>query len=58
MNVLIVCFTFNGRGAVCGGAVTWTRDDAGDWHSRCGKCQASGRAATGERTALEKARAA
>jgi hypothetical protein len=58
MSVLTVCFTFDLRGSFCGGQVTWTRDDGGDWHGRCGRCHASGRAASGERAALEKAKAA
>jgi hypothetical protein len=51
--LLSVCWSPRGSAeSVCGGPVTWVRV-GGLWRSCCGRCFASGRAAVGERTALD-----
>jgi hypothetical protein len=53
--LLSVCWAPRGGSteSLCPGPVAWARDDAGVWHSNCSKCGASGRAAVGERVALD-----
>lgn len=51
---LYVCWSETAKGGVCAGAVTWTREPRG-WCSECAKCSATGRAAVGQRVALDAA---
>lgn len=49
-----LCWCADLRGNVCLGKVDWTKRDDGRWSSKCRKCHAEGRAAAGERLALER----
>lgn len=49
-----LCWCDDHRGNLCLGKVEWTKREDGRWSSKCRKCHAEGRAATGEQLALER----
>jgi hypothetical protein len=46
------CWADVGRGQICGGVAVWAKIN-GEWRSKCGKCCATGLAASGERRQLD-----
>ena len=47
------CWSSDGRGGICGGTVTWSKDAEETWSGLCAKCSTSLRATTGRRADLE-----
>lgn len=53
IDVVRMCWAPTAAGGWCGGIVVWS-NQSGEWRSACRRCGASGLAAAGERSDLER----